>query len=92
MAAVAILMRRHGIKVIYSSPRHLESQGLVEYANSQIQSKIRIWKEAETGLENWDVALTTITLQLNHSLAISTGRKPYKLHFNGRFYFTSAAW
>jgi hypothetical protein len=90
-AAVAILMRRHGIKVIYSSPRHPESQGLVEQANGQIKSKIRIWK-AETGLENWDLALTTITLQLNHSLATSTGRKPYELRFNGRSYFTSATW
>jgi IS30 family transposase len=41
-AAVAILMRRHGIKVIYSSPRHPESQGLVEQANGQIKNKIRI--------------------------------------------------
>jgi hypothetical protein len=29
-AALAILMRRHGIKIIYSGPRHPESQGLVE--------------------------------------------------------------
>jgi hypothetical protein len=27
-AAVAILMRRHGIKIVYSSPRHPKSQGL----------------------------------------------------------------
>jgi hypothetical protein len=90
-AAVAILMRRHGIKVIYSSPRHPESQGLVEQANGQVKSKIRTWK-AETGLENWDLALTTILLQLNHSVAKATGRKPYELRFNGRSFFTSADW
>jgi hypothetical protein len=90
-AAVAILMRRHGIKVIYSSPRHPESQGLVEQANGQVKSKIRIWK-AETGLENWDIALTSITLQLNHSIAASTGRKPYELRFNGRSCFTNTYW
>ena len=45
-----ILMRRRGIKVIYSSP-HPESQGLAEKADGQIKSKIRAWK-AETGLEN----------------------------------------
>jgi IS30 family transposase len=65
-AAVSILMRRHGIKIIYSSPRYPESQGLVEQANGQVKSKIRIWK-IETGLQNWDIALTTISLQLNHS-------------------------
>jgi hypothetical protein len=70
-------MRRHGTKVIYSSHRHPDSQGLVEQADGQIKSKIRTWM-AETGLENWDLALTTVTLQLNHSLAISTGRKPYE--------------
>jgi hypothetical protein len=90
-AAVAILMRRHGIKVIYSSPRHPESQGLVEQANGQVKSKIRTWK-ADTGLENWDIVLTTITLQLNHSVVLSTGRKPYELRFNGRSYFTNANW
>jgi len=90
-AAAAILMRRHGIKVIYSSSRHPESQCLVEQANGQIQNKIRIWR-AETGLENWDLALTTIALQLNHSPATSTGRNPYELRFNDRSYFTSASW
>ena len=90
-ATVAILMRRHGIKVIYSSPHHPVSQGLIEQTNGQLKGKIYIWK-AETGLENWDLVLTTITLQLNHSLAISTGRKPYKLRFNGRSYFINAIW
>jgi transposase InsO family protein len=90
-AAVAILMRRHGIKIIYSSPRHPQSQGLVEQANGQVKSKIRTWK-AETGLENWDLALTTITLQLNHSIARSTNRKPYELRFNARSHFTNANW
>ena len=32
------------------------------------------------------------TVQLNHSLAISTGRKAYELRFNGRSYFASATW
>lgn len=50
-AAVSILMRRHGIMVIYSSPRHPESQGLVEQANGQVKRLIRTWK-AETGLTN----------------------------------------
>jgi IS30 family transposase len=90
-AAVSILMRRHGIKVIYSSPRHPESQGLVEQANGQVKRLIRTWK-AETGLTNWDLALTTIALQLNHSVSSSTGRKAYELRFNGRSYFTNARW
>lgn len=47
---------------------------------------------SETGLENWDLALSTITLQLNHSLAVSAGHKPYELRFNGRSYFASSTW
>jgi len=50
-AALAILMCRHGIKITYSSPRHPESQGLVEQANGQVKRLFRIWK-AETGLDN----------------------------------------
>jgi IS30 family transposase len=50
-AAVSILMRRYGIKIIYSSPRHPKSQGLVEQANGQVKSKIRIWK-VKIGLQN----------------------------------------
>jgi hypothetical protein len=88
-AAVAILIRRHGIKVIYSSFRHPESQGLVEQANGQVKRLIRMWK-AETGFINWDFALTTISLQLNHSIFKSIGRKAYELRFNGRSYFTNA--
>lgn len=90
-AAVSILMRRHGISVIYSSPRHPESQGLVEQANGQVKRLIRTWK-AETGLTNWDLALTTISLQLNHSVSSSTGRKAYELRFNGHSSFTNARW
>jgi IS30 family transposase len=88
-AAVSILMRRHGIKVIYSSSRHPESQGLVEQANGQVKRLIRNWK-AESGLENWDFELTSISLQLNHFIAATTGRKLYEFCFNGRSYFTNA--
>jgi hypothetical protein len=52
---------------------------------------IRTWK-AESGLTNWDLALTTIALQLNHSISSATGRKAYELRFNGRSYFTNARW
>ena len=52
---------------------------------------IRIWK-AETGLDNWDIASTSITLQLYHPIATSTGQKPYELRFNDRSYFISANW
>jgi transposase InsO family protein len=54
-------MRRHGIKIIYSSPRHPESQGLIEQTNGQVKRLLHTWK-AETGLENWDIGLTTISL------------------------------
>jgi hypothetical protein len=45
-AAAAILMRRHGIRVIHSSSRHPETQGLVEQANGQVKRLIRTWKDA----------------------------------------------
>ena len=74
-AALAILMRRHGIKIICSSPRHPESQGLVEQANGQVKRLLPICK-AETGLDNWKLGLTTISLQLNHPMSRSIGRNP----------------
>jgi len=43
-AALAILMRRHGIKIIDSSPRHPESQSQVEQTNGQVKRLLRIWE------------------------------------------------
>jgi hypothetical protein len=42
---------------------------------------------AETGLANWDLALTTISI---HSISKATGRKSHGLRFNCRSYFNNA--
>jgi hypothetical protein len=42
--ALLILLHYHGIKIINSNPRSLQTQGLVKQGNGIVEQKIRVWK------------------------------------------------
>ena len=45
-----ILLQRYGIKVINGSPRHPQTQGLVEQANGVMKQKLGVWRRINKNL------------------------------------------
>lgn len=83
--ATLALLQSWGIRVINGRPRHPETQGVAEKANSTFKTKLRAWK-ADSGRSDWAHALPEISLSMNQQKHTTTGQTPYQIVFKQRMH------
>ncbi len=66
------------IKIINEHSHHLQSQGLVEYANKILQQKLSKWKE-NTSRNDWSFSFRFVILVINNSWYWSYKKILYEL-------------
>lgn len=81
--ATLALLQGWGIRVINGRPRHPETQGLVEKANSTFKRKLRAWM-TDSGRSDWADSLPEISLSMNQQKHSTTGQTPYQIVFKQR--------
>ena len=81
--AVLHILQRHGIKLINSTPRHPQSQGLVEQGNSVVERKLRALM-AERGTREWGSLLVEVSIAMNSEVHSTLRLTPYEIVFNQR--------
>ncbi len=69
-----------GLKLINGRPRHPQSQGLVERANSILEKKIGAWMEQNKS-KNWTICLNYIVFIMNNTICRATNKTPYEIVF-----------
>ena len=78
-----ILLKKHGIRVIYGRPRHPQTQGKVEQGNATFKSRLAK-KILSTGSDAWASHLTRLTLSMNRTttLNLPNKRTPFDVCLN----------
>lgn len=79
--AVLHILKKHGIKLINSTPRHPQSQGLVEQGNSVVERKLRAFM-AERGTRAWSELLVEVSIAINSKIHSTLRLTPYEIVFN----------
>jgi hypothetical protein len=69
-----------GLKLVNGRPRHPQSQGLIERANSILEKKIGAWME-ENNSRNWTIYLNYIIFVMNNTICRATDKTPYEIVF-----------
>lgn len=60
-----ILLQRYGIKIINGSPRHPQTQGLVEQANGVMKKKLRVWMTLNQAIGMFNIMKLNISTNGN---------------------------
>lgn len=81
-----ILLKKLGnlwpnLKILHGRPRHPQSQGMIERANSIMETKIGRWMETHKQT-NWTSVLGQIVYTMNSEICCTTKFSPYELVFS----------
>jgi hypothetical protein len=74
--AYILLCQRWGIQIIYSSPRHPQSNGLIERANRTLKKAVTNWQRSNP-TSDWASALPILLHRLNCIRQATIGIDPY---------------
>ncbi|GBC52214.1 KRAB-A domain-containing protein 2-like [Rhizophagus irregularis DAOM 181602=DAOM 197198] len=69
-----------GLKLVNGRPRHPQSQGLIERANSILEKKIGMWMEQNNSI-NWTLCLNYVIFTMNNTICRATNKTPYEIVF-----------
>lgn len=85
---VLVIIEYHGITLIRGCPRHPQTQGLIEQANTVLKQKIRMPK-AKSGDNRWVQILPIVILAMNQQIHSTTGYSPYEVVFKQKVHYLS---
>ncbi|CAG8809684.1 1234_t:CDS:2, partial [Gigaspora rosea] len=71
------------VKIINRHPRHPQSQGLVERANSILEQKLGKWRET-TGRDDWWFGLRFVVVAMNNSWCRLYKKNPYEIVYGDK--------